>query len=81
MNVYFNKDRRSTKNFHRQQFFKPRNFSYIKFYGLTYFSPTLIFYKSNYRVVCEEFNNFQDSKSIFMVSDFKIFSIMPSRKD
>ena len=26
--------------------------------------------------VCEEWNNFQDSKLIFMISDFKFFSTM-----
>ena len=30
--------------------------------------------------VCHEYNNFQDSGSILMISDFKIFSIMLSRQ-
>ena len=30
--------------------------------------------------LCEEYNNFQDSKSIFMISYFKIFPIMLLRK-
>ena len=27
--------------------------------------------------VCGEYNNFQDSRSIFMIIDFKIFPVMP----
>ena len=30
--------------------------------------------------VCEEYNNFQDSKSVFMTSDFKFFPIMLLRQ-
>ena len=30
--------------------------------------------------VCEEYSNFQDLKSIFMISDFKIFQIMLLRQ-
>ena len=30
--------------------------------------------------VCEKYNNFQDSNSIFMISDFKIFPIMLLRQ-
>ena len=36
----------------------------------------LYFQDDFFTYVCEEYNNFHDSRSIFMISDFKIFLII-----
>ena len=39
-----------------------------------------VFWDELSAIVCDEFNNFQDSKLIFMISDFKTFPIMLLRQ-
>ena len=59
----------------------PRSCLYFQgFWGSTLLNGCLVVWPNNlwgvWPNVCEECNNFQDSKLIFMISDFKIFPIM-----
>ena len=49
----------------------PQSYFYFKgFQGSKLFNGSLIIWPSN---LCEEYNNFLDSKSILLIDDFKIF--------
>ena len=48
------------------------------FRGSKLLNGCLVFWQVTY--VCEEYNHFQDSKSIFMIGDFNIFPIMLLRQ-
>ena len=51
---------------------------FSRFLGSKLLNGFLVVWPSN--LYCKEYSNFQDSKSIFMISDFKIFPIILLRQ-